>query len=85
MKRFSILLFLVLCFTLGCKQQASPESPEKAPNEIYKGPIIDMHLHAYGEGYGMFGVTHPPTLRNQTYQGSASAEEINEHKKVNKE
>jgi len=76
MKHFSRLLILALFITLGCKQQTGPESLEEVANEIYNGPIIDMHLHAYEEGYSMFGATHPPTLRNQTFEGATSAEEL---------
>lgn len=35
--------------------------------QTYKGPIIDMHIHAYGGGSSMYGMTHPPTLRRQTF------------------
>lgn len=43
---------------------------------MYKGPIIDMHIHAYHEGNPMLGMKHAPTLRNETYKGAASAEEL---------
>jgi hypothetical protein len=76
MKHFSTLLILSFFITLGCKQNVTPENTEKATNEIYKGPIIDMHLHAYPEGDGFLGLTHPPTLRNQTFEGAATAEEL---------
>ncbi len=42
----------------------------------YKGPIIDMHIHAYGANFPMFGLTHPPTLRNQTFKGVTTAIEL---------
>ncbi|MDX1314898.1 MAG: amidohydrolase family protein [Eudoraea sp.] len=78
MKHLPKLLILTLCISLGCKQNAPKENTEKVANEIYTGPIIDMHLHAYAEGDGFLGLTHPPTLRKETYKGSATAEE---HKK----
>ena len=74
MKHFSTLLILSLFITLGCKQNVTPENTEKATNEIYKGPIIYMHLHAYPEGDGFLGLTHHPTLRNQAIEGAATAE-----------
>lgn len=76
MKHLPALLVLAVCITLGCKQNASPESPEQTSYEVYQGPIIDMHLHAYPEGDNMLGITHPPTLRSQTFQGAASAKEL---------
>lgn len=54
--------------------------PARAENEAgthYSGPIIDMHAHAFSqETHGwFFGMTHPPTLRGETYLGVATAEE----------
>ena len=43
---------------------------------VYNGPIIDMHLHAYHPGNPMLGMTHPPTLRNKTYQGAPTSAEL---------
>lgn len=40
--------------------------------ERYSGPIIDMHIHAYGDGQPMFGMPHPPTLRGETYESVAT-------------
>jgi len=42
------------------------------------GPIIDMHVHAFNDGHPLFGMTHPPTLRGETYEGVASATEQKE-------
>lgn len=44
----------------------------------YTGPIIDMHIHAYTDALPLFGMTHPPTLRNLTYKGAANARELQE-------
>ena len=51
---------------------------EEMPSTDYTGPIIDMHLHAFAEGNPMFGLTHPPTLRGETFQGVESAQEQRE-------
>ncbi len=75
MKHLPTLLILTVMLTLGCKQSTVTESDISTANEIYTGPIIDMHLHAYPEGDGFFGMTHPPTLRKETFKGAASAEE----------
>jgi predicted TIM-barrel fold metal-dependent hydrolase len=71
-----LILILALCLVIGCKQDTRPESTEQVSNQVYEGPIIDMHLHAYAEGEGMFGLTHPPTLRKQTFQSAANTEEL---------
>lgn len=42
----------------------------------YEGPIIDMHIHAYKTGNPLLGLTHPPTLRGETYEGVATPEEL---------
>ena len=34
-----------------------------------------MHIHAYTDSNPMFGMTHPPTLRGETYHGVTSARE----------
>jgi len=46
--------------------------------EVYKGPIIDMHIHAYADNNPLMGMTHPPTLRGETYQGVTSSAEQKE-------
>ncbi|MCW5516003.1 amidohydrolase family protein [Muriicola sp. Z0-33] len=71
-----IVIFLL---SISCNYQAKDNiPPAKANNETYTGPIIDMHLHAYNEGYPMFGMTHPPTLRGDTFEGVNSAMEHKE-------
>ncbi|MDX1479294.1 MAG: amidohydrolase family protein [Saprospiraceae bacterium] len=54
--------------------QTDTTEPQAA---TYTGPIIDMHVHAFTDRSNamMFGMTHPPTLRGETYPGVASAEE----------
>ncbi|MDH5366940.1 MAG: amidohydrolase family protein [Cyclobacteriaceae bacterium] len=53
-------------------------SSDSEYSEKYSGPIIDMHIHGYTQNGGMFGLTHPTTLRGETYQG---AKNIEEHQK----
>lgn len=43
--------------------------------QYYKGPIIDMHIHAFGVNEPLYGLTHPPTLRGQTFKGVTTAQE----------
>ena len=44
----------------------------------YSGPIIDMHVHAYTDTHPLMGITHPPTLRGETYEGVRSGVEQKE-------
>ncbi len=60
------LLLSVIILSFGIRGNA----------QNYNGPIIDMHIHAYGANYPMFGLTCPPTLRGQTFQGVKTAEEL---------
>ena len=72
----TILLGIVLLAT-SCVEESKnkPAVTESDVSEKYSGPIIDMHLHAYTQDGGMFGLTHPPTLRGETYQGSKNMDE----------
>ena len=72
----SFLAFLLLLITCNEKQDKSSLTTINANSTDYTGPIIDMHIHAYHEGNPMLGMTHPPTLRNETYQGASTAEEL---------
>ena len=49
-----------------------------ADAQEYNGPIIDMHIHAYTDRNPMMGMTHPPTLRGETYEGVKSGVEQKE-------
>jgi len=60
------------------KTEDKTTSHAKRISENYTGPIIDMHIHAFTEGNPMFGMTHPPTLRKETYKGVISAIEQKE-------
>jgi len=63
--RISLLAIALLVFNLSVRCQD------------YKGPIIDMHVHAYNEGNPFFMMKeHPKTLRGETYLGASSAEEL---------
>jgi len=75
--------FLILCTALlllfGCKnQEKNKPLISEQHSQNYTGPIIDMHIHAFGEGHPLFGMTHPPTLRGKTYKGVNSAIEQKE-------
>ena len=69
----AVFLFLTSC---NYQQKNSKASIDDAKSAAYTGPIIDMHIHAYHEGNPMLGMMHPPTLRNETFTGAASAEEL---------
>jgi len=66
------LLFLTVCNPWK-KQESLPEQP----SQIYTGPIIDMHIHAYNHDIGgeMFGMDFPNPLTGKTYKGVKSPEE----------
>lgn len=78
-KQISILLIIVL-LPVSCinKTKDKTTSHTKRSSENYEGPIIDMHIHAFAEGNPMFGMTHPSTLRKETYEGVNSAIEQKE-------
>ncbi|MGI8598830.1 MAG: hypothetical protein ACR2KB_06190, partial [Chitinophagaceae bacterium] len=65
MKRSLLLLLSVIILSFSIRGHA----------QYYKGPIIDMHIHAFGVNEPLYGLTHPPTLRGQTFKGVTTAEE----------
>lgn len=71
---------LLMIVALGSSGQAQVRDSEGATSPEpagYRGPIIDMHAHAFSEethGW-FFGMEHPPTLRGETYPGVKSAED----------
>lgn len=74
------LVILTMSFALvTCKTSQENEEVSAKTNQDYSGPIIDMHIHAYEQNGGMFGLTHPPTLRGETYK---SAKDIADHQKL---
>ena len=79
MQKLKVILLAAALFALGCNTQKNTISTvTEQPSQHYDGPIIDMHIHAYGEGNPLFGKTHPPTLREKTYKGVTSAVEQKE-------
>ena len=79
MKKLKIFLFAAALFALGCNtQKNTTRSVTEQLSQRYNGPIIDMHIHAFGEGEPLFGMTHPLTLRGKTYKGVTSAIEQKE-------
>ncbi len=80
MKLISTFLMTVLLISVSCnnKREQAVSTVEEESSTVYTGPIIDMHIHAYNEQNPMFGMTHPPTLRNETYLGAGSAAEHKE-------
>lgn len=79
MKTPIFILFVIGFLVLACNNlQADQPVSTAEKSQDYTGPIIDMHIHAFGEGHPMFGMTHPPTLRGKTYTGVKSAKEQKE-------
>lgn len=78
MKPQTITFLTVLLLLTSCNnpQKTTNSTIDDVNTTAYTGPIIDMHLHAFHEGNQMLGLTHPPTLRSQTFQGATSAEEL---------
>lgn len=73
-------LLVVISLSISCTNGTENDTTS-LPDENsrpYTGPIIDMHIHAFNEGNPLFGMTHPPTLRNETYEGVISATEQKE-------
>lgn len=66
------MIFLILLSATSCGQ-GNNSVAEDSKTEDYKGPIIDMHIHAFSDGNPLFGATHPPTLRGETFAGVESA------------
>lgn len=80
MKALPVILlsfFLVASSCTSSSRNSLSNSDDVTP-ERYSGPIIDMHVHAYTQNGGMFGLTHPPTLRGDTFQSVKNVEEHRE-------
>jgi len=80
MKTQIFTLLTVVFLVVSCNNQIKDKSSVIANKDFhnYKGPIIDMHIHAFTEGNPLFGMTHPPTLRGETFEGVTSAAEQKE-------
>ncbi len=63
-------------FVWSCNQNTRQEEVDTKIDERYDGPIIDMHIHAFTDGEPLFGLTHPTTLRDQTFEGVETGEEL---------
>ena len=82
MRNQFVLCFLVFSIISACTPEnktpmESDTDPSLDESTVYTGPIIDMHIHAYEQSI-MFGMPHPPSLRGETNEGVASAEELRE-------
>ncbi len=77
MQSFFPCLFIFTFIWSSCNTSTRDNNPQLPTNasEDYRGPIIDMHVHAFAHGHPLFGLTHPPTLRGVTYEGVSDAEE----------
>ncbi|MEQ8359574.1 MAG: amidohydrolase family protein [Cytophagales bacterium] len=71
-----IFYLSITLFVLSCNQNTHQKKSDTKMNEIYDGPIIDMHIHAFADGEPLFGLTHPTTLRGQTFKGVESGQEL---------
>lgn len=69
------LLLIIAASSLLPMHYSRAESPK---GEAYSGPIIDMHIHAFIDSNPLYGMTHPPTLRGETYKGVESPGEQKE-------
>ncbi len=79
MKIRTLTLFIFLFTICSCNNEVQQTTHEtETANELYKGPIIDMHIHAYDEGLGgnMFGMNYHNPLKNETYEGVQTPEEL---------
>ncbi len=77
MIRRTILFVLALCFLSCMSKHDNTSTVEAKKGQEYKGPIIDMHIHANSEESGkfFFGLEHPETLRGERFKGVNSARE----------
>jgi predicted TIM-barrel fold metal-dependent hydrolase len=80
MKPLFTFFLLTTFFLFSCTntQRKGASLTDETSSAEYVGPIIDMHIHAFSEDHPMFGMTHPPTLRGETYQGVESAQDQRE-------
>ena len=71
------IVFIVSLLLLSCKDQhvqIEPISSIEIVDEIYSGPIIDMHIHAYAKENKMFGLKNYNPLTKKTYTGTETLE-----------
>lgn len=71
----TIALLVASCIN---QTKAKPNSILKKTSENYSGPIIDMHVHAYGQQNPMFGLENYNPLTKKTYLGSETLQKHQE-------
>jgi hypothetical protein len=78
MKTHITTLLIIAFLLISCNYQTErkPGLLAYKNSKNYTGPIIDMHIHAFGDGNPMFSMSHPPTLRGATYKGVNSSKEL---------
>ena len=69
-----LLAFAIFNFSFINEKKAGSE-PKNSENEIYDGPIIDVHIHAFSSGNNMFGMDYTNPLTGKHYAGVKNAEE----------
>lgn len=76
MHRFGAILLAIAVVAAWQTPSHGSEQGSGSGPDVYTGPIIDMHVHAFtAAAESFFGATHPPTLRGETYPGVATPEE----------
>jgi hypothetical protein len=73
--KLSSTLLLVCFLLLACNGKQENNYNNEASQTEYTGPIIDMHIHAFGSEVPIYGFEHPKTLRGESFQGVATPEE----------
>lgn len=67
------IALLLSSWVVGQQKEAATSTPEKTI-KAYRGPIIDMHIHAYSKQNRMFGLENYNPLTKITYIGIKTAE-----------
>ncbi len=83
MKASKIIPILLSVLIVACNKPNSSTKmhSSEVSNEIYSGPIIDMHVHAFGENSGfsaMLGVEMSQSMTGKAYKAPATMEEVKE-------
>ena len=76
-KRLVSTASCVCVFLAGCQAPVREGLTPSAGTSPYAGPIIDMHAHAFSpeDDFWFPNLSVPPTLRGETFEGVASADE----------
>ena len=75
MTMLPILLTLAAFSTSFISDKGEDRGSEEKNIEIYDGPIIDMHIHAFNAGNNMFGMDYLNPLTGRRYVGVKNTEE----------